>query len=79
MLRVARRLLQKKLGMRYLMDVIPLDSSLVKGSHGRLPARPEDGPVYLSSRPADLGAQVEMTSVKARLLDLLDAPANAQR
>lgn len=33
-LRAARKLLQKKLGMRYVMDVIPLDASLVKGSHG---------------------------------------------
>lgn len=34
MLKVAWRLLQKKLGFRMLMDVIPLDASLVKGSHG---------------------------------------------
>ncbi len=33
-LRIAQRLLQKKLGFRMLMDVIPLDASLVKGSHG---------------------------------------------
>jgi len=33
-LRAARKLLQKKLGMRYVMDVIPLDATLVKGSHG---------------------------------------------
>jgi predicted AlkP superfamily pyrophosphatase or phosphodiesterase len=46
-LRVARRLMQKKIGMRYLMDVVPLDASLVKGSHGRPPARPEDGPVWI--------------------------------
>ncbi|MEQ1765974.1 MAG: nucleotide pyrophosphatase/phosphodiesterase family protein, partial [Methylotenera sp.] len=34
-LRIAARLAQKKLGMRYLMDVISLDASLIKGSHGR--------------------------------------------
>ncbi|MBK7642975.1 MAG: alkaline phosphatase family protein, partial [Planctomycetes bacterium] len=33
-LRVARRLAQKKLGMRYLMDVIPVEATLVRGSHG---------------------------------------------
>lgn len=33
-LRVAWRLAQKKLGFRYRMDVIPLDASLVGGSHG---------------------------------------------
>lgn len=37
-LRAAIRLMQKKVGLRYRMDVIPLDPSLVQGSHGlRLP------------------------------------------
>ena len=34
MLRAGRRLIQKKLGFRMKMDVIPLDASLVRGSHG---------------------------------------------
>jgi predicted AlkP superfamily pyrophosphatase or phosphodiesterase len=34
--KVAFCLLQKTLGFRYLMDVISLDATLVKGSHGRL-------------------------------------------
>jgi predicted AlkP superfamily pyrophosphatase or phosphodiesterase len=69
MVRIARRVAQKKLGMRYLMDVIPLDAGLVKGSHGRLPSSPERGPVFLSTT-ANTGAPgtVEMTSVKARML-----------
>ncbi|WP_438041849.1 alkaline phosphatase family protein [Sorangium sp. So ce128] len=46
---VAWKLLKKKLGFRYLMDVIPLDAALVKGSHGRLTARPEQGPLALST------------------------------
>lgn len=33
-LRAAWLLLKKKLGFRYAMDVIPLDATLVKGSHG---------------------------------------------
>ena len=78
-LRVARRLAQKKLGMRYLLDVIPLDASLIKGSHGLLPEDPEDGPIWLSSMPLDgdldggLGSSgaVPMTSVKARVLAAL--------
>jgi predicted AlkP superfamily pyrophosphatase or phosphodiesterase len=37
-LRIARRLLAKALGFRTLMDVIPLDPSLVAGSHGHRPA-----------------------------------------
>jgi predicted AlkP superfamily pyrophosphatase or phosphodiesterase len=50
-LRIALRLAQKALGMRYLMDVIPLDAALVKGSHGRAPDDPRDGPVFLASVP----------------------------
>ena len=46
--KVAWRLLQKKLGFRMLMDVIPLDASLVKGSHGRRPANPLEWPVLIS-------------------------------
>ncbi|MGJ8682752.1 alkaline phosphatase family protein, partial [Paraglaciecola sp.] len=34
LLAVIKRVLKKKLGFRYLMDVIPLDAELVKGSHG---------------------------------------------
>ena len=45
---VAWRLLKKKLGFRYLMDVIPLDAALVKGSHGNTTAPPEHFPVFLS-------------------------------
>ena len=49
-LKIMWRLLQKKLGFRMLMDVIPLDATLVRGSHGRLPSKPVDGPVFISSR-----------------------------
>ena len=76
-LRVARRLAQKKLGMRYLMDVVPLDASLIGGSHGRLPARPERGPVWIASEPWSTGSPepasgvVGATSVRDRLLGLL--------
>jgi hypothetical protein len=37
-----------------LMDVIPLDASLVKGSHGIRPANVSDYPVVISSRPSSL-------------------------
>ncbi|MCA9312531.1 MAG: hypothetical protein KDA21_15055, partial [Phycisphaerales bacterium] len=43
-LALASRLLRKKMGFRTLMDVIPLDTRLVRGSHGRVdlpaPLRP---------------------------------------
>jgi predicted AlkP superfamily pyrophosphatase or phosphodiesterase len=54
-LKILGRLLQKKLGFRMLMDVIPLDASLVKGSHGARPSSPLDWPIILSEQrlPAD--------------------------
>jgi predicted AlkP superfamily pyrophosphatase or phosphodiesterase len=46
--KIAWKLLRKKLGFRMLMDLIPLDASLVKGSHGCRPALSNDWPVLLS-------------------------------
>jgi predicted AlkP superfamily pyrophosphatase or phosphodiesterase len=47
-LKVALTLLKRKLGFRSLLDVIPLDASLVKGSHGRITDSPEDGPLFIT-------------------------------
>ncbi len=47
-LKIARRLLQKKLGFRMLMDVIPTDATLVKGSHGVRPRDRSDWPFVIS-------------------------------
>ena len=47
-LRIAWRLLKKKLGFRMLMDLIPLDAALVKGSHGITPASRGDYPVLIA-------------------------------
>ena len=49
--KIALRLLQKKLGFRMLMDVIPLDASLVKGSHGCHPKNNADWPVVITPEP----------------------------
>jgi predicted AlkP superfamily pyrophosphatase or phosphodiesterase len=68
-LKIAWRLLQKKLGLRMLMDVIPLDATLVKGSHGRRPADKKDWPVFITERPELLGAkEIESTDVYHALL-----------
>jgi predicted AlkP superfamily pyrophosphatase or phosphodiesterase len=70
MLRVGMRLAQKAIGMRCLMDVVPLDPSLVRGSHGRLPDDPRDGPLLLSTTPdlvpADTLDAAEVKSVVLR-------------
>lgn len=63
-LKIATRLLCKKLGFRMLMDLIPLDATLVKGSHGIRPADPRDFPILISPR-ADLlpAANINATDV----------------
>jgi predicted AlkP superfamily pyrophosphatase or phosphodiesterase len=61
---IARRLLIKKLGFRMLMDVIPLDASLIKGSHGRRPSDQKDWPVIVSEKPEFLEElQVESSDI----------------
>src|SRR5207247_7389114 len=60
------RLLQKKLGFRMLMDVIPLDSTLVKGSHGRRPADSAHYPLLVSQEPKLLlNSLIEATDVRS--------------
>lgn len=54
--KIAWRLLQKRLGFRMLMDVIPLDATLVKGSHGARPSCQSDWPVLLTRKPDELPA-----------------------
>jgi predicted AlkP superfamily pyrophosphatase or phosphodiesterase len=68
-LAVGWRLAKRKLGLRALLDVIPLDASLVKGSHGRLTDDPRDGPVFITSEP-DLASEAPVSAleVKDRLL-----------
>ncbi len=68
-LKVGRKLLARKLGFRNLLDVIALDATLVKGSHGRLTERAEDGPLFMSSVPELLPeGEVAATAVKDLLL-----------
>ena len=45
---IATRLLKKKLGFRRLMDVVPLDPTLVKGSHGCRPSDQADWPILIT-------------------------------
>jgi predicted AlkP superfamily pyrophosphatase or phosphodiesterase len=63
-MKISWRLLQKKLGFRMLMDVIPLDARLVKGSHGRQPVLQDEWPVLLTSRPELVSEKrIESTAV----------------
>ena len=63
-LKIAKTLLKKLMGMRYVMDVIPLDADLVKGSHGLLPQSEEEHPVCLSSFDHDYGDHVHIQKIK---------------
>ncbi|ERT08562.1 type I phosphodiesterase / nucleotide pyrophosphatase family protein [Lyngbya aestuarii BL J] len=49
-LKIASTLLRKQLGFRYLLDVIPLDANLVKGSHGCIPPNTCDHPVFITQK-----------------------------
>ena len=49
-LRAGYKLLRKKAGFRYVMDVIPLDAMLVKGSHGKVGTPVEFHPVMITNK-----------------------------
>jgi predicted AlkP superfamily pyrophosphatase or phosphodiesterase len=71
-LTVAATLAKKKLGFRYLMNVIPLDASMVKGSHGRVTESLDDGPLLISSERDGVKHDViESTGVRDVILDHL--------
>lgn len=52
-LKIISKLIRKKLGFRMLMDVIPLDATLVKGSHGCIPESADDHPLIIGEIPGE--------------------------
>jgi predicted AlkP superfamily pyrophosphatase or phosphodiesterase len=71
-LRIAAKLLKRKLGMRTLLDVIPLDAALVGGSHGREPATADQSPLLITSSPQLLASdRIRPTAVCSLILDHL--------
>jgi predicted AlkP superfamily pyrophosphatase or phosphodiesterase len=73
-LHAARRVLQKKLGFRMTLDVVPLDAGIVRGSHGLAAADPRDRPILIG-HGSNPGASVPMTRVRDLLLTALDLGA----
>ena len=67
-LRIGARLLQKALGFRMLMDVIPLKPELVRGTHGRLAVDAAHGPLLIASRKELAAARFGMGDVKGLML-----------
>ncbi|HWE01161.1 MAG TPA: alkaline phosphatase family protein [Tepidisphaeraceae bacterium] len=70
--RVAWTLLRKKLGFRTMMELIPIDAALVRGSHGRAAPSPAEGPLLMTDQPNLAGspdiAAVEVFDVILRHL-----------
>ncbi|HWG85485.1 MAG TPA: alkaline phosphatase family protein [Deinococcales bacterium] len=68
-LKVGSILARKTLGFRYLMDVIPLDATLVRGTHGRPTDDPSEGPLLLTNEPQLLTSdRLAATDVFATIL-----------
>lgn len=70
-LRVAWRLAQKFLGFRYYMDVIGLDASIVRGSHGRLPTpgrEQQESAIVIGSNRALARDRFHMLEIKSLAL-----------
>jgi predicted AlkP superfamily pyrophosphatase or phosphodiesterase len=68
-LKIGATLLKRKLGFRALMDVIPLDATLVRGSHGAIPADSNDWPVLIGT--GESSEPIEATAVHDRLFEAL--------
>lgn len=64
-LKLASKLLKQKLNFRTLFDFIPLDASLVKGSHGRPTDRLADGPLFISSEPWLTKDKIDKEAIEA--------------
>lgn len=62
-LKIGSKVLKKKLGFRYLMDVIPLDATLVKGAHGRIPESDLDKPLLVADSSIFDSDRIQPTAV----------------
>ena len=71
-LTAARKLLAKKLGFRIFMDLIPLDPSLVKGTHGVRPADPSDWPLIMGHSIDGSEDPLPATRVQSCLFNALE-------
>ena len=70
--RAALRLLEKKLGFRTLLDVVPLDPGLVRGSHGLPALDVADRPMLMVDGASKGAAALPMQDVHGLLLRALD-------
>jgi predicted AlkP superfamily pyrophosphatase or phosphodiesterase len=73
-LALGSRIVRRKLGFRTLLDVIPLDATLVKGSHGRPPEDPGKGQLLITRHgdllESDRPAATDVHDIILRHLDV---------
>ncbi len=78
--KIALKLLKKQLGFRYLMDVIPLDASLVRGSHGHITTSPAESPVFITHQTHLIDQNlIQATDVCSLILKHLNISENNVR
>jgi predicted AlkP superfamily pyrophosphatase or phosphodiesterase len=61
--RAGYKLLRKKAGLRYIMDVIPLDANLIKGSHGSIYVPAQFYPVLITDKKVSDNPTIAATDV----------------
>jgi len=61
--KAATSILKKKLGFRYILDIIPLDAQLVKGSHGVPTDLDKDGPLVILPSSFSSEPKIPMTDI----------------
>lgn len=69
-LKIFHFLLKKSLGFRAMMKVIPLEASLVKGSHGVLPEHEGEAPLLISSEKIPFSSP-SFLDIRPFMLDLM--------
>ncbi len=74
-LKVSMKMLKKSLGFRMTLDVIPLDATLVKGSHGCIPELDDNRPVLIGRFPnLKNHAHIQALDVYRHLYDVCSQP-----
>jgi hypothetical protein len=62
---------RKAMGQRVLMDLVPLDGSVVGGSHGRVDLPEQHRPAIFGSLPSRVGESIRATAVRDVVLERL--------
>ncbi len=69
MAKVIGKLIKKKLGFRTVMDIIPLEASLIKGSHGRIPTDISDYPILITNNGSSVKEEILQPTEVFRILE----------